>query len=98
MKRNSLITLIPKKRKKEYKKNSLRLLNFDGAEFEVQSNINNLLKKNSFSSQDQENFNILQTLKKSYKKLLNNEEINEEDFILQGHELLEYQRIDKNKK
>ena len=98
MERNSLITLIPKERKKEYKKDSLRLINFDGAEFKVQSDINNLLKENSFLNQDKENFNILLTLKKSYKKLLNKNEIKEEDFILQGHELLEYQRIDESKK
>ena len=90
MKRNSLITLIPKERKKEYKKNSLRLLNFDGAEYKIHSDIHNLLKKNDFLNQDKENFKILQILKFSYKKLLNEEEINQEDFILQGHELLEY--------
>tara|TARA_B110000027_G_scaffold66480_1_gene71178 strand:- start:3949 stop:5133 length:1185 start_codon:yes stop_codon:yes gene_type:complete len=98
MERNSLITLIPKERKKEFKKDSLRLLNFDGDQYLIQSEINNLLKKNSFLDQDKENFKILQILKKSYKKLLNEEEINEEDFILHGHELLEYQRIDENKK
>ena len=98
MERNSLITLIPKERKKEYKKNSLRLLNFDGAEHKIQSDIHNLLKKNNFLNQDKENLKILQILKSSYKKLLNEEDISQEDFILQGHELLEYQRIDENKK
>ena len=48
MERNSLITLIPKERKKEFKKDSLRLLNFDGDQYLIQSEINNLLFEQNF--------------------------------------------------
>ena len=94
MQRSELITLIPKERKKEYKKNSLRIANLEGTKLTVQENIRSLLKEARFQNQSKENLKILQKLKNSYEKLFHDEELLDDDFVLSGHELLEYQKIE----
>jgi organic radical activating enzyme len=98
MQRSDLITLIPKERKKEYKKDSLRINNLEGTKFTVQTNVRSFLKNSKFLNQSKENLNILNNLKNSYEKLFNNEEFVDKDFVLSGHELLEYQQIDDSHK
>ena len=98
MQRSDLITLIPKERKKEYKKDSLRINNLEGTKFTVQTNVRSFLKNSKFLNQSKENLNILNNLKNSYEKLFNNEEFVDKDFVLSGHELLEYQKIDDSHK
>lgn len=98
MQRSDLITLIPKERKKEYKKNSLRIANLEGTKLTVQENIRSLLKEARFQNQSKENLKILQKLKNSYEKLFHDEELLDDDFVLSGHELLEYQKIDESHK
>ena len=63
MQRSDLITLIPKERKKEYKKDSLRINNFEGTKFAVQTNARSFLKNGKFLNQSKEDLNILNNLK-----------------------------------
>tara|TARA_B100000787_G_scaffold153887_1_gene128363 strand:- start:272 stop:1456 length:1185 start_codon:yes stop_codon:yes gene_type:complete len=98
MQRSDLITLIPKERKKEYKKDSLRINNLEGTKFTVQTNVRSFLKNGKFLNQSKEDLNILNNLKNSYEKLFNNKEFVDKDFVLSGHELLEYQKIDDSHK
>lgn len=98
MKRDNLITLIPKERKKEYKEGSLRINDFEGKKYKVQEDIKILLDSNKLENQSLVNLNILNIIKKSYHDLFNNVSLSNENFLLSGHELLEYEKIESQNK
>lgn len=94
--RKKLISVTPKERKKGFKAENISF-SHDENEMLISSNekinfIYKTIEKQNFSVAEKE---ILEKIKNSYDKILNNESLLEDEMILKQHENLEIERLDK---
>jgi MoaA/NifB/PqqE/SkfB family radical SAM enzyme len=98
MAKNSLIEVNPKTRIKGYEPKSLKIENYSDIELQVQRDVlADVMQLTAGQSCDQKETwtskKILGIYLKSYQKMLRNEPLDKEEFVISGHEILEYPTI-----
>jgi organic radical activating enzyme len=96
--RNSLIEVNPTFRTKGYEPQSLKIENYSEIELQVQTDVlNEVIRLTDGQAFDQgegwTDMKILNVYRTSYRKLMRNELLTDDEFVLSDHEILEYPTI-----
>ena len=92
---DSLITITPTTRSKGFKSKNVRFTARNSDDYIVANDIAAALKTikgNLYATKD---YKLLKIIRNSYDRFLSNQPLEPDDFILAGHEILEYQNVDK---